>query len=168
MTSKGILGQFQFQRGQDDCRRQRDCRRTYSRIYVIDLYCITDQELLRPASTVVIGGSIPSGSHHLLADLDPTLVQQIPDVPLRQREANVRHVCSTRDLRAGSKHSWAVSGRATRLREGPLPVPLAAISCRRSIQCDRLRSHPCHRLSFGPFAAQRGQATVHQGHVVEH
>ena len=44
---------------------------------------------------------VPPETHSLVAYLDATLAQKIPDIPERQREPDLEHHCQADDLRAG-------------------------------------------------------------------
>ncbi len=71
---------------------------------------------------------VPPVAHGLMADLDPAFVQQVPDVPQRQREVNIQHHCQANDLGAGLEITeGAGSGHVARLmpalpRSKPFPL----------------------------------------------
>jgi hypothetical protein len=44
---------------------------------------------------------VPPEPHRLMADLDAALVEQVPDIPQRQRKPDVRHHRQANDLRTG-------------------------------------------------------------------
>jgi hypothetical protein len=57
-----------------------------------------------PAYSFLIGEHrpkpVPPKPHRLVADVDTTLVEQILDIPERQREPHIEHHCKADDLRA--------------------------------------------------------------------
>jgi hypothetical protein len=102
-----------------------------------------------------------------VAGLDAARTQQVLKVPQRKWNADTEHHRLTSDLGVGSEHLRTLSRFAIRFRDAPLATTLAAINCRWSIQRHRLGPNSRHCLTLGPFAAQRRQTTVHQGHVVQ-
>ncbi|CUH36847.1 hypothetical protein JSE7799_01243 [Jannaschia seosinensis] len=64
---------------------------------------------------------MPPEAHRLVADVDAALVQQILDVPQRQRETDVHHHRQSDDLGAGLEVlEGAALGHATKLSSRPL------------------------------------------------
>jgi len=64
--------------------------------------------------------AMPPIPYRLVTDIDAALVQQILDIPKRQREPNVQHHCQADDFRAALKAlEWLRFGHAETLRGGP-------------------------------------------------
>jgi hypothetical protein len=85
--------------------------------------------------------SVPPVPHRFVADLDPSLVQQVFDVSERKREPNVEHRRQANDLRARLEIAkWGTFCHPTTLRNRParlksvflltLPTDAVALSCR--------------------------------------